>query len=510
MSYQFPRASGVLLAISSLPSNFGVGDLGPDAYRFVDRLSEAQQSYWQVLPINYSASRDGCPYSCYSTFGYYPILISPERLSQWELVDKHEVDLLRLSDDADGNTWTHYEAVLQSKKVLFQKAVERFQKNQHHFLKRSYDRFLEAQGDWCFDLALFLTLTEKYGDSWTRWPEGARKRDPEFLKTFKNDFLPVFEYHLTLQFFFYKQWKDLRKYALKNNVALIGDLPIFVAHHSLDVWKNPEFFKLNSDGTMSFETGAPPDEFNSNGQKWSTPNYNWQAMADDQFSWWRRRIRHLFDHFDIVRIDHFVGMYNVFEIPVKDKTARNGKWSLSKGRKLLENLMKEFADLPIIAEDLGVLNEGVVKLRDDFCLPTMRVMQFAFGSGLCNDHLPNNIPQNAVVYTGTHDNNTLLGWATDLLKHKQLEEIDFILKTLNIENLKEIVWPMIAFAFSSKAHTAIVPLQDIMELGSDARFNIPGTTDRNWGWRFRWEDFIATSFRRLQTLTVDSQRLGGV
>lgn len=506
MPYSFPRSAGVLLPISALPSDFGVGDLGPHAHRFIDRLKGASQSYWQVLPFNYSAGKEGCPYACYSTFGYYPHLISLDLLHQQGLLLETDLSWARERFDFENEQKTDYVKVAEVKFPLFKKAWQSFRDNPGKELGDAWTNFVPENAHWTEDFALFLTLTVEYGKDWTLWPAGLRDRLPEDIGAYLKERNEEVTFHLFLQFLFRQQWSQLRTYAHKNGIKIVGDLPIFVAHHSLDVWMQPDQFKLNSKGLMDVETGAPPDGFNKNGQKWSTPNYNWDKMADEGFTWWKRRIGFLLDHFDIVRLDHFIGLEHVWEVPVEHKTARKGSWVPSRGRDLLKQLVEDSPDLPIIAEDLGKLTDEVIQLRDDFQLPSMRIMQFAFGSGSCNEHLPDNIPENAVVYTGTHDNNTLLGWWDDLEKYKQKDEIQFVKETLKISGREELVWPMIRFAHSTKAHTAIIPLQDILQLDGQARFNVPGTIDGNWQWRFRWDQVPAKYLDRLKAITVDSHR----
>ena len=481
---RFPRSSGVLLHITSLPSKFGIGDLGPEAYRFVDWLVNANQGLWQILPFGV-ADAFGCPYSGLSAFGGYPLLISPEMLMQDELLTQAEVDSCASSGQ-------------RIKMHLFRLAFGRFMQNKE-YAKQLED--FHQQEDWPNDLAYFLVLNQKYGQPWTTWPNQLNQY-PQAIKQ-KELFAPEIAFQEFLQFIFFKQWNDLKRYANSKKIQLIGDIPIFVSHHSMDVWKHQELFKLNERGELFVSTGAPPDIFCQNGQKWGAPNYRWNVMKQNDYHWWKQRLEFMIKHFNIVRLDHFRSFESTWEIPLEIDDPRGGHWVKGPGSDLFRSLANSLKELPIIVEDLGDISPEVYDIRDEFDFTGMKVLQFAFGHSKSEAHLPYLYNHNCVVYTATHDNDTTMGHFKNVTN--QLEK-EFICQQLNINNLNNINWDLIKMAMNSCADMAIIPLQDILGLGSEARFNIPGTTEGNWSWRFNWSNISPTISQQLKEISINAKR----
>lgn len=496
---RFPRQSGVLVHLTALPSEFGIGDMGPSAYHFVEILQKNDQSLWQILPFGV-ADDNGCPYSSLSAFGGYSLLISPELLVEDErLLTKAEI---RPKQKFDTHK-TDYQAVMKFKNEIFKKAFLRFKKQATKELQDDYQTFLAQEAAWVYDLTLFQTMTDHFGNDWLQWPIRYRYRDPLSVEEFKSENLQEIEYYQFLQFIFFRQWGKLKLYANQHNIKIIGDIPIFVSHHSMDVWKNPQWYRLNADGDFDVEVGAAPDVFSAVGQKWGKPNYHWFAMKDDGFSWWIARFKHILKNFDIVRLDHFRGFEAVWEINRRDENALNGWWAHTPGHELFETLYSKMGSRPFIAEDLGTITPGVHYLRDRFGLPGMRVLQMAFASGDRDVNLPHNISENSVVYTATHDNDTSRGYFWNL---SDTLEKSFVFDYLKVDTLHWINWDLIRYAMYSRADTAIIPIQDVMGLDSSGRFNVPGTIEGNWAWRFTWDQLDSGDMATLREITVDSGR----
>ena len=488
------RSSGILLHLTSLPSPYGIGDLGPKAYEFVDFLKSTNQTLWQILPIGITGD-DGCPYASYSAFGGSPNLISPDLLIKKKFLTEKEVEQVR-SEETDR---VCYPEVTKKKDELFRKAFERF-KNK---TPKAYETFLENEAFWVHDLAIFLVLLSKYQMLWTKWPKALKERHPAELDLFKKVHNTEIEYQLFLQFTFFEQWTNLRSYANKNGVKLIGDIPIFVSHNSMEAWSNPHWFKLHTDGSLKVETGAPPDGFSADGQKWGTPNYNWEIMKNDGFHWWIERMSFMNRLFDFTRLDHFRGFAAVWESAPEAPNAIGGQWAKTPGDELFATL-KSKMDIKILAEDLGEITPDVIELRDKYGFPGMKILQFAFGGfGDQNIHLPQNHTENCLVYTGTHDNDTTLGWA----RNAGAEEKEQVMKKLSLNSFDNIVYDLIRAAFESPATIALIPMQDVLCLGSEARFNIPGTvSDKNWTWRLKSDQIESWMIERLIEITSNNQR----
>lgn len=501
---RFRRASGILLHPTSLPGPFGIGDLGPAAYAFADFLEQAGQSLWQVLPLGPTGYGDS-PYACYSAFAGNTLLISPEMLVADGLLPRTEI--AGLNSLPEGRV--DFELVHARKDALLQKAFAAFRKSEDSELRVAFETFRQSAADWLDDYALFRALKDDHGGSaWNEWAPDLVRRDSGSLAKARERLHAEIEAQRFYQFLFSRQWFALKSYCNERGIKIIGDLPIFVAHDSADVWTSPEQFKLDNDGRPVVVAGVPPDYFSATGQLWGNPLYNWQRMLGDGFKWWIKRVAATLHVVDIVRIDHFRGFAACWEIPGGDKTAERGRWVEAPGHELFMAIRSALgSQLPIIAEDLGVITPDVVELRDAFAFPGMRILQFAFSSDKKNIDLPHNYVPNVVAYTGTHDNDTTIGWfrsvagAGSTRDAEQIErERKFCLAYLD-SNGKEIHWDFIRAVQASVADTAVVPLQDLLGLGTEARMNLPNSTEGNWSWRFRAEALTAGISDRLRSLT---------
>ena len=469
------RSSGILLHPTSFPSRFGIGDLGPEAYKFVDFLVEAGQTLWQVLPLGPTGYGDS-PYASYSAFAGNTLLISPERL-----VDDGLLDLGDLEQAPVGPIDYGYAHDVKSR--LLNRAYDRFMATDEPNLRSGFRSFVDQQSYWLDDYALFRALKDDHGGvAWTDWRADAGSRAR--LKA-------QIEAHQFYQFLFFRQWSALRSYCNDRGIKIIGDFPIFVAHDSADVWIHPEQFKLNKDGKPTVVAGVPPDYFSATGQFWGNPLYNWERMESDGFKWWIERVRALFAMVDIARVDHFRGFVACWEIPGGDTTAERGVWVETPGRALFNSIQGALGELPIIAEDLGVITTEVNELRDELGFPGMRVLQFGFaGDPKTSINLPHNYVRNVVAYTGTHDNDTAVGWFNSKAGEGSMrtaaqidEQRQFCLEYLNTSG-EEINCDFIRSVWASVAERAIAPLQDVLGLGSEARMNLPNSNEGNWLWRY--------------------------
>lgn len=499
----FPRSSGILLHPTSLPGKFGVGDLGSAAFAFVDFLAASGQSLWQVLPLGPTGFGDS-PYQCFSAFAGNTLLISPERLVEDGLLRAEDLAIAPVfpEDQVD------FGRVIEFKHALLEKAFQRFRKGAASALRGSFEQFSYQASAWLDDYALFRALKDAQGGkAWNEWQPDLKRRDAAVLAAAREHLRERVESQKFYQFLFFRQWTALKAYAHDHGIKLVGDIPIFVARDSADVWMNPNQFKLDEAGNPLVVAGVPPDYFSSTGQLWGNPIYNWDRMLADGFRWWIERVRATLYIFDIVRIDHFRGFAASWEIPGGDKTAERGQWVNVPGRELFSAIGRELGDLPIIAEDLGVITPDVEALRDDFGLPGMRILQFAFGGDPKNLDLPHNYIRNSVVYTGTHDNDTTVGWFESVAGEgstRAAEQIErerrFCLDYLNSDG-KEIHWDFIRALLASVADTAIIPLQDVLGLGTKARMNMPSTTSGNWSWRYKSDALTDEIAERLRKLT---------
>jgi 4-alpha-glucanotransferase len=499
----FPRSSGILLHPTSLPGRFGIGDLGDEAYRFVDFLKASGQSLWQVLPLGPTGYGDS-PYQCFSAFAGNTLLVSPERLVEEGLLTSQDLAPAPAFPDEK----IDFGSVIEFKNSLLKLAFERFRQTADKSLREYFEHFSSKAASWLEDYALYRALKdEQGGKAWNEWESALARRETTALFRARERLREQIDAQKFYQFLFFKQWAALKAYCHERGVKLVGDIPIFVARDSADVWMSPEQFKLDEAGNPLVVAGVPPDYFSATGQLWGNPIYNWDRMLADGFRWWIERVRATLEIFDIVRIDHFRGFAASWEIPGGDKTAERGAWVNVPGRELFTAIKRALGELPIIAEDLGVITPDVEALRDDFGLPGMRILQFAFGGDSKNHDLPHNYVKNCVVYTGTHDNDTTVGWYTSVAGEgstrdsQQVErERRFCLDYLDSGG-KEIHWDFIRAGLASVADTAIIPLQDVLGLGTQARMNLPNSKAGNWAWRYKTGALTNELAERLKKLT---------
>ena len=486
-----------------------MGEIGSAARDMVRCLQAAGQTYWQLLPLGPTGYADS-PYQALSTFAGNPMLISFEDLLEQGLLLEEDLGEVPPFPEAH----VDYGWVLPFRKEVLGKACAGFSKRASEEQKQAFKTFCAKERGWLTDYALFRALKDQNDQRpWTEWDAPFRSREPETLKAFASKHRTAIRHVKLQQFFFDQQWRALRKFAHAHGVQLIGDIPIFVAHDSSDVWANPELFYLNGDGSPTVVAGVPPDYFSETGQRWGNPLYRWEVHQADGYSWWLRRMGKMADQVDIVRIDHFRGFEAYWEIPGDEDTAVNGVWKKAPGLDFFKHLLKEFGELPVIAEDLGVITKEVDLLRDTFELPGMRILQFSFGADLEPPLKPKGFPENCVVYTGTHDNDTTAGWfwrepgVNNTESEEQIEaERKRVLAEVHTDG-SQIHWDLIAFCHQLTPHTAIVPLQDVMGLGTEARMNVPGQMDGNWAWRYRTQDLQAEDLQRLRDITEWSGRL---
>ncbi len=500
----FPRASGILLHPTSLPGRFGIGDLGDEAYAFIDFLSASGQSLWQVLPLGPTGYGDS-PYQCFSAFAGNALLISPKRLIEEGLLSEDEAGY----EPHSRYSRVDFGRVIDYKKALLGKAFNNFKRSPEGALHAEFVYFCGESDWWLEDYAMFRALKDAHGGvAWTDWEPRFAGRDAGALDSARDALADRVEAEKFSQFLFFKQWSTLKAYCRECQIRIVGDAPIFVASDSADVWAHPEFFKLDSGRQLIVQAGVPPDYFSKTGQLWGNPIYDWNAMRATGFRWWIDRLRATLQTVDILRIDHFRGFAACWEVPASDKTAERGQWVEVPGRELFTTLRNTLGEMPIIAEDLGVITPDVEALRDDFGFPGMRVLQFAFRGDSKTIDLPHNYVRNCVVYSGTHDNDTTVGWfkskagegSTRNAKQIELERA-YCLDYLDSDG-SEIHWDLIRAAWASVANTAVVPLQDVLELGSRARMNLPASEQGNWQWRFRAGALTHAISDRLRKLTV--------
>ncbi|MFA4849061.1 MAG: 4-alpha-glucanotransferase [Methanoregula sp.] len=489
------RGSGILLHISSLYSPYGIGDLGPSAYRFVDFLSGAQQSYWQVLPLNpTSPEYDNSPYLSTSAFAFNTNLISPDCMVRDGFLKK--TDVTGIPHFPCGTV--DYHAVIQFKERIFSLAYDRFKEKTS---LPEYDEFCRNNARWLEDYSLFSSLDRHFkSSSWNDWPQQIQHRVPSALDELRRSLKTKIEREKFLQYIFFTQWQALRKYAGKKGIRLIGDLPIYVNYHSADVWTHPVLFQLDETLRPSVVAGVPPDYFSKTGQLWKNPLYRWEEHEKEDFSWWTKRIEHNLHLFDSTRIDHFRGFVAYWEVVAGEPNAIHGRWVPAPGEKLLTVMKKRFVDLPLIAEDLGIITPDVTDLIDRFHLPGMRVLLFAFTDNpSISPHAPHNLKRNCVLYTGTHDNDTTRGWfESDATPEEKQRLFSYMGREIPAEQLPA---EFIRLAMMSVADTVIIPLQDILGLGSTSRMNRPGTDAGNWRWQMEKDQTGPSMSKNLAEIT---------
>jgi 4-alpha-glucanotransferase len=486
---KFERSSGIILHPTSLPGPYGIGDLGPQAFRWVNFLVEAGCRLWQVLPLGPTGYGDS-PYQCFSAFAGNPYLVSPDALLAENLL--HSDDLVDHppfpSDHVD------FGAVIPWKLGVLDRAYQRFQHQASPKLRQEFESFQEAQAHWLADFALFMALKESHGGgAWPTWEPPLRDRHPQALAEAREQQAYAIQRQIFRQFLFFRQWGKLRDYAHQHGILIIGDAPIFVAHDSADVWAHPELFYMDETGNPTVVAGVPPDYFSPTGQLWGNPLYRWDIHSEIGYAWWLDRLKAVLQLVDVIRLDHFRGFAGYWEVPAGMPTAEIGRWVPGPGIDFFARVQAELGDLPLIAEDLGVITPDVVAMREQFNLQGMKILQFAFGGDPDERFLPHNYPRNCVAYTGTHDNDTTIGWFATAPP----EEQDFCRRYLGWDG-REIAWSMIRAIWVSVALFALAPMQDFLNLGTQARMNYPGRPSGNWTWRMKSDAMSAPLSARLR------------
>lgn len=480
------RTGGVLMPISSLPSPYGIGTMGKAARKFVDFLVKGGQTYWQILPICPTSYGDS-PYQSFSSFAGNPYFIDLEYLCKDKLLTKKECESFPWGTN---EKYVDYGVMYQSRYALLKLAYQRFVKK----TCVEFEQFCETEAEWLEEYALFMALKDANGGvAWFEWPEALKTRKPEALSEARVTYAQEIEFYKMLQYLFFKQWKELKAYANEKNIQIIGDVPIYVAGDSADVWANPMQFYLDEELNPIEVAGCPPDAFSADGQLWGNPLFRWDVMKEDGYSWWTKRIAAMAKLYDIVRIDHFRGFDSYYAIPAKDDTAKNGCWKQGPGMDLFNALEEKLGKLPIIVEDLGFLTPSVLQLLEDSGFPGMKVIQFAFDSREGSNYLPHTYPNHCVVYTGTHDNDTVMGW----MKTAPKASVKFAQEYLNLTKEEGYNWGMMRGAWASVGDMAIVPMQDLIGLGSESRMNTPSTLGGNWEWRATSEQITNALAKRL-------------
>ncbi len=466
------RTSGILLPVSSIPSAYGIGSFSKEAYEFVDFLERAGQSYWQILPLGPTGYGDS-PYQSFSTFAGNPYYIDLEELIEEGLLTKEQCEA---RDFGANEAYVDYEKIYKSRFVVLKEAFDnsRIEENE------DFQAFAKENAFWLSDYSLYMAVKDSYkGKSWSEWDEDIRLRRPEAIERYRNQLKEEILFYEFQQYLFDTQWRKLKKYANDRGVKIIGDIPIYVALDSADTWANPELFQLDENRRPTGVAGCPPDAFSATGQLWGNPLYKWDYHKETEYAWWIQRISYCYKLYDVVRIDHFRGFDEYYNIPFGDTTAEFGRWEKGLGYDLFKVMKKKIGDKPVIAEDLGFLTPTVNQLLKKSGYPGMKVLQFAFDSREESDYLPHNYTANSVVYTGTHDNDTTVGWYQVINRRDR----SFAKKYLNIKSSRELEWNFIRAALGSVSDTAVIPMQDYLGLGSEARINVPSTLGTNWKWR---------------------------
>lgn len=476
---KFERASGVLLHPTSFPGPYGIGDLGGVAYRFVDFLQQTGQKLWQILPLNPTGYGDS-PYTCFSAFAGNPLLISPDILLGQGFLDPADLQ------NVPGFPWERvdYGAVQQWKMELLNHSYELFQQRATPEVKAQLAAFEQANAGWLEDYALFMAAkSANNGALWTEWDKGLALRDPAVLAEWREKLAGPIAFQKYIQYIFFDQWLNLKRYANERDVKIVGDIPIFVAYDSSDVWAHPELFYVNETGQQTFVAGVPPDFFSPTGQRWGNPLYRWKTLTQTDYTWWIERFRLAFQVVDIVRLDHFRAFDSYWEVPAEEETALNGRWVRGPGAALFKAVFQTLGEKPVIVEDLGSITPAVKALRDELGFPGMRILQFAFDGKSTHPYLPHNYISNTLVYTGTHDNNTTTGWYNDLADYEKERVLRYLGASWTLSP-GEVTWQLVRLAWASVADLAIAPLQDLLGIGSEGRMNKPGFLGGNWDWRY--------------------------
>ena len=471
------RASGILLPVSSIPSKYGIGTFSKEAYEFVDFLKKAGQRYWQILPLGPTGYGDS-PYQSFSTFAGNPYYIDLEALIEKGMLTSAECESC---DWGGSEAYVDYEKVYLSRFKILRKAFE----NSHIEEDREFQAFVKENDFWLANYALYMAVKDSFGGkSWSEWEEDIRRRKPEAVSRYQEQLKEEILFYEFQQYLFETQWMKLKKYANENGIQIIGDIPIYVAFDSADTWANPELFQFDGEGMPTGVAGCPPDSFSATGQLWGNPLYRWDYHKETGYAWWIQRISYCYKLYDVVRIDHFRGFDEYYNIPYGDPTAENGQWEKGPGYDLFKVMKEKIGDKPVIAEDLGFLTPTVIELVKKTGYPGMKILQFAFDSREESDYLPHTYTPNSVVYTGTHDNDTTYGWFCSINYRDRNFAKNYLSRFLNEKfDKKDIVWNFIRAALASVSDTAVIPMQDYLGLGGEARINIPSTLGNNWKWR---------------------------
>jgi 4-alpha-glucanotransferase len=487
----YERSSGILLHITSLPGKYGIGTMGREAYEFVDFLVESGQKLWQILPLGHTGYGDS-PYQCFSAFAGNPLLIDLEKLVEQGLLSSE--DLPQESFD-EGSV--DFGAVFNYKYPLLKKAYTNFVRQNNKFRHTQFENFYSRNEQWLDDYAFFMAVKiQQKGKAWTEWDRQIKFREPEAINRYSEELADEINFYRFVQFLFYRQWLELKSYANLNDIKIFGDIPLYVAFDSADAWANPELFEFDKELNPIHVAGVPPDYFSETGQLWGNPIYDWDYLEEQGFQWWIERIRASFLLYDILRIDHFRGLAAYWAVPFGEKTAMKGEWVRAKGREMLEAVVDALGGVQIIAEDLGVITPDVVELRDDFGMPGMKILQFAFDSGEENEFIPHTYEKNTVVYTGTHDNDTTLG------RFQEANEADKqMMRDYFHINENDPAWSFIRLAWSTVSNMALAPLQDVLRLDTNARMNFPGKASGYWRWRYKKGELTSQHAEDLMKLT---------
>ncbi|WP_303917857.1 4-alpha-glucanotransferase [Draconibacterium sediminis] len=489
------RKSGILLHITSLPGQEGVGTLGKEAYAFVDFLEESGQKLWQILPLG-PVGAGNSPYQCYSAFAGNPVLIDLELLLDEDLLSADDLGTIPVFKKSK----VEFDKVSAWKNLLLKKAFQHFQVKKFDHFRDEYYHFLNEHGWWLNDYALFISVREYFGGlHWNEWDRGIKFREPEAVNDLSEKLEPQIAFEKFVQFMFFRQWHKLKRYANEKGIQIVGDVPLYVSGDSSDVWTNTDIFLLNDELNPTEVGGVPPDYFSETGQLWGNPVFDWQRLKERDYDWWMARLHFNLNMFNLVRIDHFRGLESFWSVAADEETAINGKWVPAHGYEMLSLIKSQIGVLPFIAEDLGIITTEVDHLRERFNLPGMKVLQFAFTTDATNRDLPHNYERNYVVYSGTHDNNTTLGW----LNAVEGEEKELVAKYVSEEHAAKQIMEM---ALASVADTAILPMQDVLELDEKSRMNTPGTATGNWDWRFQWKQLKVGQKKFLRETTEKFNR----
>lgn len=490
--FPFSRAGGILVHPTSLPSDFGIGDLGKNAYQFIDFLKKNKFKVWQILPLG-PTGYGNSPYQCFSAFAGNPYLISIDQLSKdFKLTDHVQ------PPEVQDNRKVDYQQVITFKMTFLKEFFTKYFTKLEFENNPDYKKFKESNSFWLNEYAMFMSIKQIFDQkSWTEWDPDFKLRNPERLKRFSGEHSEEMEFQKFIQYLFFNQWSELKDYANKNGITIVGDIPIYVSLDSADVWSNQDLFFLEK-GKPTVVAGVPPDFFSKTGQLWGNPIYNWPKMKKNGFKWWLQRISQMLSLVDIIRLDHFRGFEAYWEVPGQDSTAENGQWVKGPDQALFTVLKNKFNPLPLIAEDLGVITEEVNELRHKFSFPGMKILQMAFGEHKFVEKrfLPHNIEYNSVAYTGTHDNLPICGWWEELADKTKKSVVTY----LNCSE-EQVISNLIRAIWSSRSALAVIPMQDLLRLSSESRMNLPGTLANNWEWRFLWEDINKQYLKKLVLFT---------